>query len=420
MSKILNGISNFLNNKKKEFLEFTKNVAIDKELQNCLMKYGIIYIFILIVIIILSFAANDKNALTTKSFVYIFALVVPFIILYSYFMNKVKNRSPKYYFLIYGLLLLFLLITSYYFGNLKTSGIFAISYMINLVLFLIVIIGLSIFYYIYSNYLKSLSGWSGFFVYLLFYIPCLFISFITYIFNEFKMTTNIVFILFIIEIILLFLYFYLPKVINNVVNKNGIMLLDKPVFLDKEIILASSNDLKMPNMDTVTNTNTYSYNYSISLWVYLNEQSTSNKAYSKETTIFNYGNGKPKITFVNDIQNNVKKYKFYFINYNLNDSQYQITLPQQKWNNFVFNYKDNIVDLFVNGNLEKTYVNNYNVNLEKMNLANNLNDQIIVGENDGLYGAICNVKYYFQPLTKFQISNMYNLIMNKNPPTNNL
>jgi hypothetical protein len=43
-----------------------------------------------------------------------------------------------------------------------------------------------------------------------------------------------------------------------------------------------------------------------------------------------------------------------------------------------------------------------------------------VGEDGGLDGAVCNVTYYKNEQTKFQITNMYNLLMNKNPPINNI
>jgi hypothetical protein len=68
------------------------------------------------------------------------------------------------------------------------------------------------------------------------------------------------------------------------------------------------------------------------------------------------------------------------------------------------------VDLFVNGKLEKT-----------LEFSNNLpiyssSDEIIVGNENGLDGAICNVQYFNVPLTNTDIANLYNLNMLKNPP----
>ena len=416
--KIIFSISKFINDKRNDLSEFINNIFIDTDLQNCLIKYGFIYIFIIVTIIIFGYAANDPTALTSKLYIYIFGLIIPFILLYFLLMNKTKNLSSNYKFLVYALCLMFVSTLVYYFTNTNSASFLVASYIINILLLVIIIVGLAIFFYIYSNYLKSLSGWSGFFVYLLFYIPCLLIIFIKYILNEFKMTTNIVFVLFIIEIVLIMLYFYLPKILNSLSAKDGIVILEESAFLDKQQILSSSSDLKIPDLEpNGSQKNTFRRNYSISLWVYLNEQSTDYKAYSKETNIFDYGNGKPRITYYNDSYDSkyTDKYVFYFNESNSDKSGFEISLPHQKWHNFVFNYRDSMVDLFINGNLEKSYSFTENNNQSFF-----VSDQITIGNTDGLYGAICNIKYYTEPLTQFQIVNMYNLLMNKNPPINNL
>ena len=89
----------------------------------------------------------------------------------------------------------------------------------------------------------------------------------------------------------------------------------------------------------------------------------------------------------------------------------KINLPSQKWNNLVFNYYSDHVDLFVNGNLELTYKFD-DTNRPKYEPT----DMINIGSKDGLNGAVCNVRYYTEPLSKSKIINMYNLLMYKNPP----
>ena len=418
MLKIFNTISKFINDKQNAFSEFMSKMFVDTDLQNCLIKYGIIYIFIFVVVILLGYAANDPAALTTKLYIYLFGLIIPFIILYFLLMNKTKNLGSNYNLLVITLCLIFFFTILYYFTNTNSASFLVASYIINILLFVIIIVGLAIFFYIYSNYLKSLSGWTGFFVYFLFYIPCLLIIFLKYILNEFKMTTNIVFVLFILEIVLILLYFYLPKILNKLSQKDGIVILEDSAFLDKQQILSSSIDLKIPDLEpNGSQKHIFRRNYSISLWVYLNEQSSDYKAYSKETNIFDYGNGKPRITYYNDSYDSkyTDKYIFYFNESHGDKSGFEISLPHQKWHNFVFNYRDSMVDLFINGNLEKSY--SFTENNNQTFFAN---DQITIGNTDGLYGAICNIKYYTEPLTQFQIINMYNLLMNKNPPVNNL
>ena len=89
---------------------------------------------------------------------------------------------------------------------------------------------------------------------------------------------------------------------------------------------------------------------------------------------------------------------------------YDLTLPNQKWNQIVLNYNRNIVDLFINGVLERTFTMT-----NDMPIYNDL-DTITVGDDNGLKGGICNVVYYKHPLSKEQIVTSYNTKMNSNPP----
>ena len=84
-------------------------------------------------------------------------------------------------------------------------------------------------------------------------------------------------------------------------------------------------------------------------------------AYNKESLVFDYGNGKPKITYYNNEDDITKMdtYRIYFSNKlntdNNNSNFYEIQIPNQKWNNFVFNYNSKYVDLFINGKLTRTF-----------------------------------------------------------------
>ena len=113
------------------------------------------------------------------------------------------------------------------------------------------------------------------------------------------------------------------------------------------------------------------------------------------------------------------------------NAKHKIEIPFQKWNQFVFNYREGGVDLFLNGKLFKSY--SYSRNELPIYSEN---DKIEVGDEltiykkkrigkditeipytiDGLYGAICNVVYYKRPLLKSEIVRDYNLLFYKNPP----
>jgi hypothetical protein len=157
--------------------------------------------------------------------------------------------------------------------------------------------------------------------------------------------------------------------------------------------------------------------FGLSMWVYINPLSATKIGYSKETNIFNYGyissdgNHHPQIVHL--IGNKGNNIRFYVTNNETYDSK----IPYQKWNNIVLNYNNNSVDIFINGVLEYTHMfsNDRPTILPQ--------DIMVVGtdngniNNDAIYGSICNVVYYKQPMTNIDIINNYNLFMYKNPPS---
>jgi len=245
----------------------------------------------------------------------------------------------------------------------------------------------------------------------LFYIPCLLIDFFNYIRREFALTHNVIYIMFVVEVILILLYIYIPKLVNIIASNDGYALLKDSMFLDSQQILTfNPQQIQTSLSDDQLNKN---QTYTFSMWVFLNEQPNNYSSYSNERTIFDYGNGKPKLTYYNNIASDKDKDKYiiYFTNNTAGIMKHEITLPSQKWNNIVFNYLSPKVDLYINGVLERSF-----------NFANNMptynpSDLVIVGSNDGLDGAMCNIRYYATPLTSSQISNNYNLLMFQNPPT---
>jgi len=299
-----------------------------------------------------------------------------------------------------------------------TFSLFA--YSITIVLSLIFITGLALFFYIFSNYLKSFTGFTGFLIHFLFYIPCLLISFVNYIVNEFNLTTKPVFILFILEILLLLLYIYIPQFITHISSKEGIPILEDSVFLNYQQSFPMKNHTKLPDMELQIAGNTKETvirNYAISMWTYVNKHSSG----QTETDIFNYGNGKPKVTYYryDNNDNTADKYRIYFTNesdgIDTTKPYYDISLPMQRWNNLVFNYSSTHADLFVNGYLERTF----KFSNEKIP-SYSPSDMITVGSDNGIHGAISNIRYYPTTLSKHRISNMYTIFMKKTPPTFNL
>ena len=382
-----------------------------------IVKYLFTLVFIVYFILTLKQSSQDSRSLTTHYENYLFPLVVGLIILVpSVFLGKDSINNTYYVSLIIGTIVALFGTVFFFYSSTNNTAISLANYALSGIITLSILVGLSIIFYFYSNYLKTKEGWGGFFVHLIFYVPCLILDFYNYIRRELELTTNVVYYLFLTEVILIFLYNYVPSIISKIALKKGIPLLEGSAFLDIEKPIASSYDLKLNKFgDEINSPIVYRNNYSLSMWIMLNNHSENKLPYAKETSIFNYGNGVPKITYVKKEDHNVKDViKVYFTNASDNNS-YTVEIDPQKWNQLVFNYDSNSVDLFLNGNLEKTFKYDY-----YNRPVYSADDVIIVGSNDGLDGAISNIQYYTTKQTRSQITNSYNLLVKKNPPTNNL
>jgi len=392
--------------------------------------YSSILGFIALLISVLYFASGDSSQNVSSFILYSSIIIIPLLIItYLISVNTTNFSGISMYSssisILLGLIATVILI--YFFLTTNATNILRIANTANLLLTLIIIVALAIGFYYLGSYLKtssSISRETRFYIYLFFYIPCLFIDFAKYITNEFKMTSKPVYILFILEAVFVFLYFYLPKLVNRITNQDSVVLLPNIAWLDIKKELASSDALVMKDTYNPSSTeDLFRKNYAISMWIFLNNEPSNYSAYNKESNIFNYGNGMPRITYMNNVEKYdetlgekeiVKDKVVVYLSNNKDHKGVTLNIDKQKWNNLVFNYNSTSVDIFINGHLEKT-----------LDISNEMpiyssHDIITIGEKKGLYGALCNIVYHKTPLSELMIVNSYNLFMNKNPPTNNL
>jgi len=460
LTNFLTWISDFINNLfaliihiYNELIEIFK----DRERATTFVKY--LFLYIVIISIIFSFfnIVNDSNALNKNSFIYAFFIIIPLVIVLYYSTPFSSGQSSSVNILITLLIVLFFSIITYYYFKLNDSSSLIVNYISSIIIIAIVILGLANIFYILGNYFRSFTGWTGFIVNFIFYIPCLLIDFIKYILNELKMTTNPIYVILFLELIVILLYIYLPSLFKMINITNSVVLLPGSSFLNQKNTISNSiihqhtlptpvdeniyfssvirgqnsftnwfnlniNNLlkKSENIDN----NIFNQTYAFSMWIYLNAQSTNN---SNEIEIFSFGidndiinnsrEGKPRITFYND--SSLDKHhgkttrdliRVYFTNQTNPKGYYDFKILKQKWNNIVMNITMSKADLFVNGELEYTYYyqNNHPIH--------NPVDFITTGQHNGLNGAICNIIYYPRNLSFIEITNNYNLLMLKNPP----
>ena len=437
---IPNGITNTYNTVSNGLSDFFSELYTKPHLMNAYLTYFIVYGTIITLTILFYLYNTDNQMFSNQTFVSTTSLAFLFFVFASLikvmFFTSTNitggNMNSQIVMGAFAFMVISMLI--YYMHNrMSNLQLSMISDIFMLFVLLGVIVLLSMFFIIFNNSLKLMTGWSGFFVYLVFYIPCLLINLIEYIKAELKVTTNTVFILFILEIVFILAYLYLPKLLNLYLSKGGIALLEGNRFLDKEYSLATGAKLQVKDnkpeviAGVEKKSKSSDQNFSISMWVYINVQPPSDNAYVKETNIFHYGNErsnvttkKPQIVYHYDSANNkLNKFKIYFTNEATTTNSknyYEFSMPEQKWNNIVINYSSNLVDLFINGNLETTFAYAPNYKLPEYQV----DDTIKIGSNDGLYGSICNIRYYHHPLSKSEIVNQYNLLVFKNPPINTI
>ena len=260
---------------------------------------------------------------------------------------------------------------------------------------------LSIIAYIFNikNDSESNNIYIDFIKNFIFFIPCLIVILFEKLKDDLKLTPSIVYLMFIFEMILVSLLFILPSIYKYILDLYSNNLINEPIYLNYKTELGIYQDAdKYNNEDNIISIyknyikfyikknkfeHKYKDKYSISFYLYIDPNSINNNI-KEEVNILNYSN-LPQIVFNNKKQqiiiysqinenNVIKKIKIAIIN----------NFKYQKWLNFYINYNNNIVDIFLDNKLIES----------RKNVVPDFNDnKIIIGEENGIYGSIKNIKY---------------------------
>jgi hypothetical protein len=201
-----------------------------------------------------------------------------------------------------------------------------------------------------------------------------------------------------------------PSLESLLLSQGGKVLVNKPVYLEEEHILANYRDVNGPE-------DTFNYNYAISFWVFLDSNPTNTAKYS---SLLNYGN-KPNIQY-NPEKNSIQitmdagfkptKMGSFSSSSIVDQNTISYTIekvPLQKWNNIIINYQAGILDIFFNGELVKSI---------KGVVPYMSMDSLTIGETAGAKGGIGNVIYFEKPLTLSNIYYLYKITDKKMIPDN--
>ena len=201
---------------------------------------------------------------------------------------------------------------------------------------------------------------------------------------------------------------YIQKVELTNMESKASNLLEKTNDSKHEYKRLYNNDISGNYNAGYHNNSSLVLNYTLSFWFYINP-TQQNIITDDWLDVLDYGN-KIKVQYgLVNYQNNVIRFTirekdkdtFKFIHLESN-------IPSQKWNNFIFKYYDNKVDIFMNGILRDTLSNVF-INREEYNL-------ITLGQNNGMTGSICNIIYYPYSLSIDKINQNYANLINNNPP----
>jgi hypothetical protein len=246
-----------------------------------------------------------------------------------------------------------------------------------------------------------------FIVKLILYIPCLIIDCSDAIREQINLAKKeyTVLIILVIELLLIGSKFLVPKLFNNIVNNDGIQITKKvyPLEMKSQVVIPPM----LHNMQKNSN-------YGVSAWIYLHPvPDNTNEAYIQNTSLINVG-------FVPDIQFNAQKGTLIFtvdvtdvnggkktVVVPSKESGKEIKLLYSRWNHVFVNFMDGGIDIFINGEL---IVSAPDV-IPYQNPGG-----IVIGSSPGIYGEMCNLVYYKNPVLAQNIKLIYDAMKGFNPP----
>lgn len=205
---------------------------------------------------------------------------------------------------------------------------------------------------------------------------------------------------------------YMEKVVNYINNLNTVKT-DKTV-----------DEMVGPSMKYNYNyTDQINYNYAISCWVFIDNYTGNNSSSDTDTdkTIIKFGD---KLNMVyNPFIKQIKVIsQSCYSNLENEDEENEKNEDRtcitkiafrsknilfQKWNHVVLNYDSGTLDVFINNKL---------VSSTPSISPYTKNDGIYIGSNDGVEGAICNVMYFSNSLSKSEINKIYSFFYTSTPP----
>lgn len=373
----------------------------------------IILIFLLLVIYPYLMKQNP-DVLQSKPYIHFIFMGVPIMILLAFIFKNASIMSGSTSDNIMPILkivgaVVAIIGISYAVSNLKSESdsfsMKAIMFFVNVIIGLMILFGLVIVGRAMKVVAYSLEGWIGVIARIVFFIPCMLSDLFNYTLGQFAKSPFVVYVLLAIEVGLILAYIYLPKLLAQYTQKSVYKVLKEPALLKTETVVSSlANVLIKEGNPTIPSTGSTWNTCTLSMWIYLVGMPKNQYPYNEEARIFELTTSHPKLVY--DGRTNVCR--VYYENSGMSSMEFKIAL--QKWAHFVIVYDTDNIDIFVDNELKHSVPRTSGM----VNFA--VQDNLVIGQKDGLMGSVCNIVHSKQAVSKYQISYMYDMNKHSNPP----
>jgi len=357
---------------------------------------------------------QNAEVLQSKSYMHFIFMGIPIMILLAFIFKNASIMSGSMtdnimpILKIIGAIALIVGI-SYVVSNMKSASdsdsIAAIMFFVNVIIGLMLLFGLILVGRAMKAVAYSLEGWIGVIARIVFFIPCMLSDLFNYTMGQFAKSPFVVYVLLAIEVALILAYIYFPKLLAQYAQKSVYKVIKDPALLKNETVVSSlENVLIKSGNPTIPSTGSTWNTYTLSMWIYLVGMPKNQYPYNEEARIFELTTSHPKLVY--DGRTNVCR--VYYENSGVSSMEFKIAL--QKWAHFVIVYDTDNIDVFVNNKLVQSVPRTSGM------VKTTVQDNFIIGQKDGLMGSVCNIVHSKQAVSKYQISYMYNLNKDLNPP----
>lgn len=243
---------------------------------------------------------------------------------------------------------------------------------------------------------------------IVFYVPCLLYDFVNMIKEEYDFQEDATIIVLKCEALLIILWFLVPIVLDFILNYDGSLILNKPIYLNT----SQSHGDMWQLYRAVKQDGEYvfdkakRYEYSLSAWFRINPQPPNMKgAFQENARIISFG-GRPRVTYNNQTQR-------MRVTCDLSEDNTVLIyetdeMPLQSWNNIVINYDGATMSVFLNGVLVGS----------RINIAPYIRyDVVETGQEHGLEGGITTVQFRNRTLSPGEVSLAYKTLGTQDTPS---